>query len=242
LKIEFISVHADFINHPVPIKKQTPEWFKKINTYINKDLNNPTLKKCVPFLDAMTMGYAIKLPVDICFTKKINKKNGNKEIDVKVGKDTDYFYKMNIGCEHHNSFQFDDDMVYPDEIPIAFKFLNPWMIKTPPGYSCIITSPFNTEKRDVRIVTGIVDTDEWKRFINFTFFLQDWDEIKNPNKIISKETTIALVFPFKKENWEMKIKNNLLFTQKKYKIFDWNFKSFFHDNYKKLVWNKKNYR
>ena len=72
MKIEFFSQYADLIDKPVPLSKATPDWLKKFETHMNNDLNDPTVKKCVPFLDAMTCGYVIKLPFDIMFTK--NKK------------------------------------------------------------------------------------------------------------------------------------------------------------------------
>ena len=63
-KIEFISL-KDYVDlkedHPIPIKLNIPEWYKKlIHTHDRK-----TVKGCMPFLDSMTAGYLMKVPQDI---------------------------------------------------------------------------------------------------------------------------------------------------------------------------------
>ena len=246
MKIEFFSQYADLIDKPVPLSKATPDWFKKFETHMNNDLNDPTVKKCVPFLDAMTCGYVIKLPFDIMFTKKINENTGVKEINIQAGNifnDAKGAYpEANIGAVGHYKFQVPGNMLHPNEIPIPFKFLNPWTIKTPQGYSCLFTGPFNREKTDVRLVTGIVDTDEYSQPVNFTFYLQDWDETLNPNKIISKGFLVANVFPFKRDNWKMKVTQKKPFSDKKIERFKYDYFSYLKDAYKKLIWKKKIYK
>ena len=59
------SAHEKFIKHnqeflPVPIKLNIPEWFKKLEHTILKK----TVKGCMPFLDTLTSGYLLKMPVD----------------------------------------------------------------------------------------------------------------------------------------------------------------------------------
>ena len=60
--IEFFAptvVLSDKENYPEPIRKQIPDWYKKISGKQN------TVKTCRPFLDAFSTGYALKLPSDI---------------------------------------------------------------------------------------------------------------------------------------------------------------------------------
>ena len=65
-QIEFIS-HEDYVNlnedHPIPIKLNIPEWFKKLNhgTFNGERM---TIKGCMPFLDTLTSGYLLKVPQD----------------------------------------------------------------------------------------------------------------------------------------------------------------------------------
>ena len=63
--IEF-SAHPDLykIKHiqPRPAKYFLPEWYKKIEEH---DLKRPNIKGCMPFLDGISAGYIIPLPIDI---------------------------------------------------------------------------------------------------------------------------------------------------------------------------------
>jgi len=132
-------------------------------------------------------------------------------------------------------------MVYPNEIPLSFKFLNPWIIRTPPGYSCLFTSPFNTEKRDIRLTTGIVDTDNFEAYTNFPFFLTDWDTSKSKSKMIKKGTPIALVFPFKRDDWQMNIVNDK-HLKDKINVLSWKWFTTLIDTYRNKTWTRKNYK
>ena len=82
MKISFISQAADLIEHPVPIKKVVPDWYKKLENYLNNDEYQPTVKKCQPVLDSITMGYAILSPVDFLFRKKENLETRTFEIEI----------------------------------------------------------------------------------------------------------------------------------------------------------------
>ena len=44
---------------PLSAKKLIPDWFKKIPPHNENDM---TVKKCVPFIDAMSVGYTILKP------------------------------------------------------------------------------------------------------------------------------------------------------------------------------------
>lgn len=248
MKINFISQAADLIEHPVPIKKIVPDWYKKLESYLDNDEYQPTVKKCQPVLDSVTMGYAILSPLDILFKKKENLEKKTFEIEIIPARlDTSnkttkqWMLDLNVGIQYHNQEQLSLSMVYPNEIPLAFKFLNPWIIKTPPGYSCLFTSPFNTEKRDIRLITGIVDTDKYEPHINFPFFLTDWDTNKSKGKMIKKGTPIALVFPFKRDDWQMNIVNDK-HLKDKMNVFNWKWFSTITDRYKNKRWIRKNYK
>tara|TARA_R100000995_G_scaffold65887_1_gene34828 strand:- start:1804 stop:2562 length:759 start_codon:yes stop_codon:yes gene_type:complete len=252
LKISFTSAWADHIIHPVPVKKVVPNWYKELQLILEQDVFEQTIKKCQPVLDSITMGYAILSPCDLIFSKDktfTENKEPVFEINVHVANTKTFEnlhkkeikFDMNIGVGDHKISQISPSMIYPDELSIAFKFLNPWMIKTPPGYSCLFTSPFNTEKQDIRIVTGIVDTDNHNAFVNFPFFLRDWDHNKNRQKIVKKGTPISLVFPFKRDTWVMSVIKDVHLKEKTSK-WDWNYFSTVLNTYKNKVWTKKSYK
>ena len=65
-QIEFIS-HKDYVDlnedHPIPIKLNIPDWFKKLkHGAFGKE--KFTIKGCMPFLDTLTSGYLLKIPQD----------------------------------------------------------------------------------------------------------------------------------------------------------------------------------
>ena len=55
---EFIKNNKD--NLPVPIKINIPDWFKKLE----HSPTNITIKGCIPFLETLTAGYLLKMPLD----------------------------------------------------------------------------------------------------------------------------------------------------------------------------------
>jgi len=244
-EIKFISQYADLIEHPVPVKKVVPNWYKELTNYIySSDELHITVKQCQPVLDSVTMGYAILSPIDFMFLKTEDPKENTFKLDVIASRreeDSEQMSKMNIGINNHTNEQINKSMIYPNEIPTAFKFLNPWYIKTPPGYSCLFTSPFNTEKKDFRLITGIVDTDVYENYVNFPFFLTDWDLSKGQQKLLKKGDPICLVFPFKRDNWKMNIIKDDNLAEKlelfKFKTITSSFQA-----YKNKIWKKKKYK
>ena len=49
-----------YLTLPQPSKKIMPEWYKKMPNFDDKhDYDSTTVKKCMPFLDALSMGYII---------------------------------------------------------------------------------------------------------------------------------------------------------------------------------------
>lgn len=58
----------------------------------------------------------------------------------------------------------------------AGKFTNKWLIKTPPGYSCLFIKPMNRLEPRFDIIPGVVDTDTYVNVINFPFILNKKDE------------------------------------------------------------------
>ena len=71
IKFELTQKFEQPIIPPVATKRLTPAWLKKMNTGVSKhkldEWGNPmqTVKKCVPFIDAMSVGYTILNHIDI---------------------------------------------------------------------------------------------------------------------------------------------------------------------------------
>ena len=245
-KIKFLSPHSDILLHPIPIKKAVPQWYKDMKNYLGNISNfqRPTVKKCVPVLDTLTSGYAILNPFDIVFWQdfaddgeEILKWKYPESLDETnpTGSDIN-LHSLNVGIGSHAPKQVSNKFVRENEYPIPLKILNPWVIKTPRNYSCLFTNPFNRESDGIRIIDGIVDTDDYEININFPFFLKRLKE--GQSYILKKNEPVALVFPYLRDSWSMEVaKETLEETRKK----RFKFNTLLTDKYKKMIWKGKKY-
>ena len=114
------------------------------------------------------------------------------------------------------------------------KFLNPWKIKTPPGYSCLFLPPLNNADERFSIIPAIVDTDTFEMHINFPFIVNG-DKFPVLDTQLKKGSPYVQVLPFKRDSWKMKIKSenrdDNIWQKSKYWL------SNLH-NYKNIFWNK----
>lgn len=223
-KIKFATDH-DFISIPSPAKKHIPDWYKKTPNAIDESAIKAqllkTFKHCIPFLDVMSSGYIVELPVDVevsgnnvpIFTWRIG------EIDV-ISSKTDGSHGLM-------------------EIPLGFdkklySFHHNLYIKTPPGYSVLITQPFNRTDLPFYALSGIVDCDIHPMFPgNYPVFLKS-----NFSGVIEKGTPMLQIIPFKRESWIAEKDESLLSSGRIIKKIS---KTVFEFWYKKNAWSKKYY-
>ena len=220
---------------PIPSKKLMPNWYKNMPTSIEgldglnaksmiekKADSHFTIKGCVPVQDYITSGYIITAHADVLITPDYI-----QETETKV-----YWWKsQGTKIESHNHAQC------PIKINNVkndyFKWVNPWAIKLPKGYSCYYYQPEFFMETRYKLFPAIVDNDGY-----------DIQPVNFPGVILTNETftikagdPIMAVFPFKRDNWTSKFielnqkdmeKPNLFFT-------------YLERAYKNLFWNKKSY-
>jgi hypothetical protein len=215
---------------PVPSNKLLPDWYKKAKSYLN-DEKKPrideayvTIKRCVPVFDSITAGYLILL---------------NKDMYCEQTPSGPYFHWRTDGekdtstmITQHSKFQAQS---HPDNnLGHQLKIENPWIIKTDPGYSCMILPPMHRDN-EIIILPAVVDTDLFYEKINFPFNLKN----KNFEGLIEAGTPIAQIIPFKRESYQMKVseldKNRSTISQKiiASKLFD---------SYRNSYWSRKEYK
>jgi len=162
--IEFLcdARYIDVAPHPEPALKHLPEWFKRIPSYSEKkrDQNNRramNAKKCLPMIDAMDLGFIISTPIE----QHIRVNQDCSLID--VGPTSTEFDKM---LEFHSR-----DQVGGDNTPFGkldpIKFINPWVVKTSPGWSTLFIPPINRFEDRFICLGGLVDTDRYPKQVNF---------------------------------------------------------------------------
>lgn len=193
--IEFITEpeHYGVIPDPVPAADVLPEWYKSIQTRMPKELPlgaNKTVQSCMSFLDSMSLGYILKTPADIHW-KVPNPKTGHAPPTF----------------EHNSHATFDvidthppqmvgttEDGAYPGTGPIV-QILNKWLIKTPPGYSCLLTHPMNRPDPRFQHFSGVVETD---RYFHETNGACLWTAEPGTEGIMEKGTPYLQVIPFER--------------------------------------------
>jgi len=194
MNIKFISMDQDVIdNYPVlPTKKVLPKWFKELPTEkfaypLGSTL--PTIKKCMPATDMLTSGYIIQNVIDVDVIKE--KTQGNfVENRIKV-KDTKYApeaHRFEM-CPVKNPDSGTDKQHW-------IKLKNPWLVRTPPGYSCLFIQPVYEFNPNLRLLSGIVDTDTFDLPVEFPGWIVN-------DHIIKAGQPLMQVIPFKREDWNM---------------------------------------
>lgn len=200
-----------------------PEWYRKKeekneNDLISIDAAN-TIKRCMPLFDSMTAGYIIKTYVDI-------------KVSI-VGEQYYFQWPSFSPIEFHHESQAQN---YPKKTGSNFpKFMNPFAIKTPKGYSCLFTSPMHHENKYFEILSGIVDTDTFFHPVNFPFVMKDreWEGV------IPAGTPLAQVIPIKRDSWEINFGGEK--ELKEVENVGLSLFSLWKDRYKRKFWNKKMY-
>jgi hypothetical protein len=216
--------------NPVPAIKNLPEWYKNTSPYTNGEslfMKSPgnamlTVKKCVPFLEAMSAGYYILL---------------NSDVFVDEAGNSDFLFNWSVEgltiVESHNPAQFGELDIPQEYHQVAYKWINPWLTKTPKGYSCLFTHPQNIFDLPFISISGVVDTDTYDLPVNFPFLLK-----RGFTGIIPKGTPIAQVIPFKREDWKMRIDKTLqdLYNRNQ------KYKSYVVNSYRKIDWKRKSFK
>lgn len=189
-EIEFLCAEEDYglIPAPYPAKKNIPDWFKALPPKIgNKGLTTSTVKRCMPFLDALTTGYIIPLAADVEFV--VTEDLAGVSYKWK-------FHKTMV--ENHSMAQISADKSPNPMVPRPpMKFLNYWMIKTPPEYSLLFMPPLNRIEPRFVCMSGLVDAPYYQyEYINFPFLFNK----PNFSGVIDAGTPLVQVIPVRKDS------------------------------------------
>jgi hypothetical protein len=237
-KIEFIARDEycwEVCPRPFPARSGLPDWWTSMSPYqpspsdpkgkkLNVDYgeSNATFKKCVPMLDALTSGYIVPLWSDVQLVS------------------TETEVQMNWRVRQKDVFSHRGESASTVEAPsgyssIVFKYQNGWMIKTPPGYSTLVTAPFGYRNLPFMAIPAIIDTDKYYMDVIPPVWVR-----QNFDGIVEKGTPILQLTPFKRVNWESTYthlpNNTQYYTEEK------NFRSIIKNHYLKNIWSKKEYK
>lgn len=183
--------------YPTPSKLHIPEWLKRLAPYSDEKQNNQTAKRCMPMMDAVMFGYTIVLTEDIKVERnEVQVPDGwSDKISESISGTRPYYrWSSGLGVEFHTTDQAETNVKVRAPIP---KWLSPWSIQTPRGYSCLFVAPLNNDGMAFTPFAGVVDTDTYTPVVNFPFLLSD----PSFEGLVPAGTPIVQVIPFQREAW-----------------------------------------
>jgi hypothetical protein len=188
--IEFLCDPSliDSIPHPQPAAKFLPDWFRNMPRELGmKDahgLPGLSVRACLPVADVMSLGWIIPLPYDIW-----------TEIDPATG---GLNFKWNNGCPTPPIEPHHPDQIAADKPPFEgmqpLKFINPWRVILPDGWSASFTHPFNHFELPFVAFNGAVDCDALEVPVNVPFF---WTA-QTPDVHLPAGTPMVQVVPYQR--------------------------------------------
>ncbi len=225
IKVTFCATDKNMVDiwpHPKPATRFIPDEYKKLQRFKDNNLHSPTVKTCMPFLDSLTMGYIMPFDQDYLVDP--------------VGDD----FSVTPANREKEDFGFHNQTQLPEKWhkvtgANAGKFINKWLIKTPPGYSCLFIHPMNRLEERFKIIEGVVDTDTYTNVVHFPFILQKRDE----QFIIKKGEPMIQIIPFKRESYKMW---SGFYMEKLHSKTLNLMNSKYIDRYKSFFWRKKVYK
>jgi hypothetical protein len=231
--IEFTLIDEQYMwmDKPVPAITHIPEWYRNMSSFKDNEkklrvggrATNQTIKRCIPFMEAMTAGYYITLPADVMVSKA---DDGTSQINWLTNVDF---------ITTHDVFQTAEFPIPNEYEFLPFKFMNFFLIKTPPGYSSLFVHPLNRPDLPFMSFSGFVDTDTHDVGIHFPFLLR-----KDFEGVIEKGTPIIQVIPIKRDEWQSDVSKTAKASESFAKIEK--YFSYVTRAYKKLAWHRKIYK
>ena len=171
------------IAEPQPAKQVLQDWYRKLPA-IDPEHRTvfdmaKTVKTCMPFLDALGLGFILPVPVD--FSLEVMG-NGTQIQSY-------YRYPREGILSQHNDYQIKG---HPRANQPVLKVLTLWEITTPPGWSCLVVPPLNRPGLPLEAASGVIDTDVLHTHIVIPCFINLPDGLHD----IAKGTPLAQVIPF----------------------------------------------
>jgi hypothetical protein len=234
--------YTDKSIYPIPAKQNMPDWFKKLSNKVD----GMTVKHCKPFLDSLVSGYILKMPYDMrirhnVVNEETGEKDGFQETGIQKSQliTAKYLINFPFSNQWHPIGQLGESPLVEKNKNLAFhKILNPWVIKTPPGFSCLFVPPLNNQDDRFSIIPAIVDTDKHDIEINFPIVVNGFkhDELITT---IKAGTPYVQVIPFKRDSWKMSIEPFKKEKQEKDRL---NFYTKVKHFYRDFSWSKKSFK
>lgn len=185
--------------------------------------SNTTVKACGPFFDGLTAGYIQETWCDIWIDP--NTPSGKVSFSYSTE-------PRPLSTRPHTSIPVNTDWFYDEE----FTWHQPWVPKTPKGWSVLVISPLNYFDLPFVTTSGIIDSDVFYHAFNGShpFYIR-----KGFSGIIPAGTPMFQFIPIKRDEWKSKADkfDSDRFTKLESKVYQ----NFF-GTYRKSFQQKKSYK
>jgi len=168
--------------------KFVPNWFRKLG----RDLPLPdqygrgarTVKACMPVADALALGWILPLAADLRVTAD----------DFAAQIQAEWIEELPFPAitQHHPEQVGHPNPPFEHQRP--FKWINPWRVKVPPGYSVLFTHPLNHFELPFHCFSGFVDCDGFFAPVNLPFI---WTK-PACNMVLPRGTPLAQIIPIQR--------------------------------------------
>ncbi|MGD9703837.1 MAG: DUF6065 family protein [Acidimicrobiia bacterium] len=189
--LDFVCRPEDLgvIAEPAPAGRELPSWLRQLpgvdRSHESVSNNGLTAKRCMPMLDAFSVGWMIPLAA----TVRLEISDGGRTVN--AGWEFD-----RVMVSTHNAFQVAGN---PYEPRPPMKFHNHWTVRTPKGWSCLFLPAVNRPNHVVELLAGVVDTDAYTAPVNFPFFAIAPDGLYT----LEKGTPLVQVVPFRRRDVQL---------------------------------------
>ncbi|CCD90520.1 conserved hypothetical protein [Bradyrhizobium sp. ORS 375] len=183
------------IPQPVPAPMGIPDWVKAMPATAFSQLNQAeeqTVKRCPPFIDAMTAGFLIPLVCDL----RVEDGGISWDNELPSGGAIDF---PRSPVSFHDVAQVTGSPLFEAD-RFLLKFHNLWTIEAPAGWSLLFTHPLNRFDLPFTTVTGLVDSDRFHD--SFVHFPAHWHDMSFRG-VLPKGTPVAQCIPVKRQAWTL---------------------------------------
>jgi hypothetical protein len=170
-----------------------PDWLKAMPAQAYSGLNrreDETVKRCAPFIDAMTSGFLLPLICDL----RIENGEMSWDNDLPPGGVVDF---PRSPIAFHDEGQVAGTPLFERD-RFLVKFNNLWCIEAPEGYAVFFTHPVNRFDLPFTTLSGLVDCDRYQD--NWIHFPAHWHDM-NFSGVLPRGTPIVQCMPVKREKW-----------------------------------------
>jgi hypothetical protein len=202
IELRFVFTKCEYLDYevapkPKPMTQFLPQKMKGHELNIPPEkregdaiMKNISVKKCMPFMDVMKLGFGIPLWHHIFIRNETAYDINSIEHPESFPTKNPELYRL----FHHSIKQVNNTTLDSHDMPNQIaKLGNPWAMKTPKGWSCLIVAPFHRDDIPIKIMAAVVDTDLYPEAPQFPFLCK-----KGFCGDVDVGTLVAQIIPFER--------------------------------------------